>query len=94
MLKINMDVIKRKKCNASARLMGFQISGKFGKSRISRRKNQGKCELEGHSTSPPCGNLVDGLPHDCHMETIAKPARLAPAKNDTTFENFIELSMF
>ena len=19
-----------------------------------------------HSTSPPCGNLVDGLPHDCH----------------------------
>ena len=38
-----------------------------------------------HSTSPPCGNLVDGLPHDCHnTETIAKLARLGPAKNDTT----------
>ena len=21
-----------------------------------------------HSTSPPCGNLVDGLPHGCHFE--------------------------
>ena len=33
--------------------------------------------------SPPCGNLVDGLPHACHTETIAKLARLGPAKNDT-----------
>ena len=47
-----------------------------------------------HSTSPPCGNLVDGLPHDCHTETIAKLARLGPAKNDATSENFIELTMF
>ena len=31
MLKINMDVIKCKKANASARLMGFQISPKFEK---------------------------------------------------------------
>ena len=37
-----------------------------------------------HSTSPPCGNLVDGLPHDCYTETIAKLARLGPAKNGTT----------
>ena len=22
-----------------------------------------------HSTSPPCGNLVDDLPRDCHTET-------------------------
>ena len=29
----------------------------------------------------PCGNLVDGLPHDCHMETIAKPTRPGPAQN-------------
>ena len=43
-------------------------------------------EMERHSTSPPCGNLVDGLPHDCHTETIAKLARLGPAKNDTTLE--------
>ena len=40
--------------------------------------------MKRHSTSPPCGNLVDGLPHDCHTETIAKLARLGPAKNDTT----------
>ena len=50
--------------------------------------------MERHSTSPPRGNLVDGLPHDCHMKTIAKPARLGSAKNGTTLENFIELSMF
>ena len=37
--------------------------------------------LKKHSTSPPCGNLVDGLPHDCHTETVATPARLAPAQN-------------
>ena len=29
-----------------------------------------------------------------NTETVAKPARLGPAKNDTTLENFIELSMF
>ena len=50
--------------------------------------------MKRHSTSPPCGNLVDGLPHDCHTETIAKLARLGPAKNDTTLEKFIELTMF
>ena len=40
--------------------------------------------MKRHSTSPPCGNLVDGLPHDCHTETVAKPARLGPAQNDET----------
>ena len=50
--------------------------------------------MKSHSTSPPCGNLVDGLPHDYHTETVAKPARLGPAKNGTTLENFIELSSF
>ena len=47
-----------------------------------------------HSTSPPCGNLVDGLPHDCHTETVAKPGRLGPAQNDELRENLVELSMF
>ena len=37
-----------------------------------------------HSTSPPCGNFADGLPRDCHTETVAKPARLGPAQNDDT----------
>ena len=41
-----------------------------------------------HSTSPPCGNLVDGLPHDCHTKTIAKLARLGPAKNDELVTKF------
>jgi hypothetical protein len=44
--------------------------------------------MEGHSTSPPCGNLVDGLPHACHTETIAKLARLGPAENGTTPSKF------
>ena len=52
------------------------------------------CGMTRHSTSPPCGNLVDGLPHDFHTETIAKLARLGPAKNGTTLENFIELTTF
>ena len=34
--------------------------------------------MKRHSTSPPCGNLVDGLPHDCHTKTIAKRARVEP----------------
>ena len=40
--------------------------------------------MKRHSTSRPCGNLVDGLPHACHTEAIAKLARLGAAKNDTT----------
>ena len=44
--------------------------------------------MKRHSTSPLCGNLVDGLPHDCYTETIAKPARLGPTLNgDTPPEN-------
>ena len=41
-----------------------------------------------HSTRPPCGNLVDGLPHDRHTETIAKLARRGPAKNDELVNKF------
>ena len=48
-----------------------------------------------HSTSPPCGNLVDGLPHDCHnTKTVAKPDRLGPAQNGKLMPKNIELSMF
>ena len=50
--------------------------------------------MKRHSTSFLCGILVDGLPHDCHTETIAKLGRLGPAKNGATLENFIELTMF
>ena len=43
------------------------------------------CGMKENSTSPPCGNLVDSLPHDCHnTQTIAWLARLGPAKNGTT----------
>ena len=50
--------------------------------------------MKRHSTSSPCGNLVDGLPHDCHTETIAKLAKLGPAENDKIMENLFELTMF
>ena len=51
--------------------------------------------MERHSTSPPCGNLVDGLPHDCHnTETVAKPGRLGPAQNDEPMHFLIELTIF
>ena len=50
--------------------------------------------MERHSTSPPCGNLVDGLPHDRHTETVAKPARLGPAKNDDAPLKMFELARF
>ena len=49
--------------------------------------------MSGHSTSPSCGNLVDGLPHDCHTETMTKPGSLGPAQNGEAMENFIELTM-
>ena len=62
--------------------------------RFSRRECTEDCEMKKHSTSPPCGNLVDGLPHDCHTETIAKLARLAPAENGKLMENFLELTKF
>ena len=46
------------------------------------------CWMKRHSTSPTCGNLVDGLPHDCYTETMAKLARLGPAKNGELVTNF------
>ena len=41
-----------------------------------------------HSTSPPSGNQVDGSPLDCHTKTIAKLARLGPAKNGELVTEF------
>ena len=43
--------------------------------------------IRGHSTSPPCGNLVDGLPHDCYLfvtwTTLEKfsPTKPSPYEN-------------
>ena len=98
-----MEPIKCRKGNVSARFIGAHFFRKFRKCRILENFDFLKISKEEfaivffvkkHSTSPPCGNLVDGLPHDCHTETIAKPARLGPAKNDTTLEFFIELLTF
>ena len=74
--------------------MRFQISRNFEKKRIFKKiskffkffkifkkERQERNGMEGHSTSPPCGNLVDGLPHACHTETVAKPGRLGRAGN-------------
>ena len=46
------------------------------------------------STSPSGGNQVDGLPPASSRESTAKLARLGSAKNGTTLENFIYLTMF
>ena len=71
------DVQKfRKNENFQENIENFQIFEFFKRE---RQENRG---VRRHSTSPPCGNLVDGLPHDCHTETIAKPARPGPARND------------
>ena len=107
MLKINMNVFKCKNDNASAAPLRSQIFENFEKMKkfkenfekyrsfeFHRRKIR-SLGMKRHSTSPPCGNLVDGLPHDCHnTETIAKLARLGPAENDEPMQNFVELSMF
>ena len=87
--------------------MRFQISRHFEKMRIFKKisrifnffeffkkERQDNWGMERHSTSPPCGNLVDGLPHACHAETVAKPGRLGPAQNDKPMQNFLELSRF
>ena len=41
--------------------------------------------MKRHSTSPPCGNLVDGLPHDCHTE----PRSIGSARHPRTSVNFV-----
>ena len=100
-MKINMDVIKCGKRNATTRLMRFQNFWelrknenfrenfeKYGNFEFHRIKREEVYEMKRHSTSPPCGNLVDGLPHDCHMKTIAKLARLGPAENDELVTKF------
>ena len=79
-LKIDMNVLKCEKHNATARPMIFQALTKFRKDENFRenfekyrnfefhRRKSRVYRMERHSTSPPCGNLVDGLPHDCHTE--------------------------
>ena len=62
--------------------------------RFYNRVREEMCSMKWHSTSPPCGNSVDGLPHDCPMETVAKPARLRPAQKGKLMHFFIELTMF
>ena len=60
--------------------MRFQIYRNFEKMKIFRKisrilefleffkkERQDNRGMERHSTSPPCGNLVDGLPPDCHI---------------------------
>ena len=42
----------------------------------------------------PCGNLVDGLPHDCHTETMVRRADPGPHKMVNYHPKMIELTMF
>ena len=98
MLKIDIDVIKCRNANVSASPLRSQIFENLGKMKVFKiflnylfhfsYCFRNSIFSEKHSTSPPCGNLVDGLPHDCHTETVAKPARLGPAKNDELVTKF------
>ena len=55
------------------------------------KKSLGMRGMKRHSTSPPCGNLVDDLPHACHTETVAKPDRLGPAQNGEPMQHFVRV---
>jgi hypothetical protein len=103
MFKINMDVIKYENCNATTEPLIFQQICKFRKMRnfkkISKILNKigiclkGRSYLSGmkrHSTSPPCGNLVDGLPHDCHTE----PRWIGPSLDPRRFMILVDIFMF
>ena len=77
MLKINMELIKSKNANATTRPIGSQIFENL------RKLKNFKIFLKSHffkrhSTSPPCGNQVDGLPHDVHTGAVVKPVPRAP----------------
>ena len=42
------------------------------------------CEgRKGQSTSPPSGNLVDGLPLACHTRAVVYEIKMGATKNDT-----------
>ena len=88
-----MDMIKARKGNEKHRFHEVPDLQKFRKNEIfqenienflffeffkeERQDNQG---MKRHSTSPPCGNLVDGLPHDCLRKQWLSPADLGPHK--------------
>ena len=38
--------------------------------------------IDRQSTSPPSGNLVDGLPLDCHTRAVVYEIKRGTAKND------------
>ena len=78
MLKININVFNCENDNATTRYVISENFRTFQKMRISQKITEkyrnlelNKIEIsyfytmERHSTSPPCGNLVGGLPHDC-----------------------------
>ena len=82
MLKINMELIKRRKRNSRVRSIGAHFfSGSSKNEKFSFFENfifyfdfvyfSGIYFFKRHSTSPPCGNQVDGLPHDVHTETVS-----------------------
>ena len=52
--------------------------------------------MKRHSTSPPCGNLVDGLPHDCVIirKQWLSPADLGPHNMMNYHPKMIELTRF
>ena len=47
--------------------------------------------MQRHSTSPPCGNLVDGLPHDCHN---TEPRWIGVTLDPRRFMIMVDIFMF
>ena len=70
-----MKLIKDENANATTRSIGSQILENLRKIKnfkiflvffIFYYFFENPLSLKRHSTSPPCGNQVDGLPHDVH----------------------------
>ena len=93
-MKINIKLIKDENAHVTTRSIGSQILENLRKIKnfniffdffyYLSLSFENPLYLNRHSTSHPCGNQVDGLPHDVHTKTVAKPGRLGPLKNDDT----------
>ena len=74
-MEIKIELIKRENANAATRSIIYQNLKNLRKVKFFWKFHFlfdfpfiFEIFLKRHSTSPPCGNLVDGLPHDCHTE--------------------------
>ena len=96
MSKINMKLIKCRKRNSRVRYIGAQFFQEVQKNEefsfflkisffiLILIIFWNWFFLKRHSTSPPCGNQVDGLPHDVHSKTPSGTASPRPESDPKT----------